>query len=272
MANFVPKLAGSAIGVGLFGSAIAASLYNVDPGHRAIIFDRLRGVQQYVKDEGSHFRIPFIQIPYYFDVRTKPRLIPNQKTGTKDLQTVSISLRILSRPIVEHLPEIYQTLGMDFDERVLPSIANEILKSVVAQYNADELLTLREKVSGQIKEQLIERAEEFHMVLDDVAITQLSYSKEFARAVEQKQVQQQEAERAKFVVAKTEQEKEAAVIIASGESEAARLISEAIDEAGPGLIDIRRIEAAKDIAHTLAHGQNVTYLPSGGNMLYAIGT
>merc|ERR1719420_512045 len=110
------------------------------------------------------------------------------------------------------LPNVYQKLGMDYDERVLPSIANEILKSVVAQYNVYQLLTMREKVSEQIKEQLIERAEEFHMILDDVAITQLSYSKEFARAVEQKQVQQQEAERAKFVVAKTEQEKKSAII------------------------------------------------------------
>merc|ERR1712156_99234 len=192
--------------------------------------------------------------------------------GTKDLQTVSISLRILFRPVVEMLPNVYQKLGLDYDERVLPSITNEILKSVVAQYDADQLLTMRERVSEQIKEQLTERAQDFHIILEDVAITQLSYSKEFARAVEQKQVQQQLAERSKFVVMKTEQQKRSAVIRAQGESEAAKLFSDAIEESGAGLIDIRRIEAAKEIAETLCHGQNITYLPGQGNMLYAIST
>lgn len=58
-------------------------------------------------------------------------------TGTRDMQTVELSLRILYRPVEEKLPEILNNLGIDYDERVLPSIGNEVLKSVVAQYNAD---------------------------------------------------------------------------------------------------------------------------------------
>ena len=54
---------------------------------------------------------------------------------------VSITLRVLSRPDVEHLPKIYQNLGLDYDERVLPSIGNEVLKSIVAQFDAAELIT-----------------------------------------------------------------------------------------------------------------------------------
>jgi regulator of protease activity HflC (stomatin/prohibitin superfamily) len=60
---------------------------------------------------------------------------------------VSITLRVLSRPDVEHLPRIYQSLGMDYDERVLPSIGNEVLKAIVAQFDAAELITQREVVS-----------------------------------------------------------------------------------------------------------------------------
>ena len=59
---------------------------------------------------------------------------------------VTITLRVMSRPDVQHLPRIYQTLGLDYDERVLPSIGNEVLKSIVAQFDAAELITQREVV------------------------------------------------------------------------------------------------------------------------------
>lgn len=71
-------------------------------------------------------------------------------TGSKDMQMVSITLRVLSRPDVDHLSKIYQSLGLDYDERVLPSIGNEVLKSIVAQFDAAELITQREVVSQYI--------------------------------------------------------------------------------------------------------------------------
>jgi len=65
------------------------------------------------------------------------------------MQMVSITLRVLSRPDVDHLSKIYQSLGLDYDERVLPSIGNEVLKSIVAQFDAAELITQREVVSTE---------------------------------------------------------------------------------------------------------------------------
>merc|ERR1740117_222585 len=98
-------------------------------------------------------------------------------------------------------------------------------------------------------------------------MTHLTYGKEFANAIEQKQVAEQEAERQKFVVMRAEQERQATVIRSEGEAEAATMISEALKDHGMGLIEVRRIDAAKDIAESLSKSPNVMYLPSGQSML-----
>lgn len=117
----------------------------VEGGHRAVLFDRVRGILPITVNEGTHFLIPWWQRAIIFDVRTKPRNIPTT-TGSKDMQMVSLTLRVLHRPDYEKLPIIYQSLGEDYDERVLPSIGNEVLKAIVAQFDASELITQRELV------------------------------------------------------------------------------------------------------------------------------
>ncbi|KAF7692355.1 hypothetical protein HF521_009965 [Silurus meridionalis] len=203
------------IGAGALAYGVKEATYTVEGGQRAIIFNRIGGIQMdTVLSEGLHFRIPWIQYPIIYDIRAKPRKI-SSLTGSKDLQMVNIAL--------PHHPE---GSGVFADQ-----------------------------------EELFERAKDFNIILDDVAITELSFSREYTAAVEAKQVAQQEAQRAQFYVEKAKQDQRQKVIQAEGEAQAAKLLGEAVTK-NPGYLKLRRIRAAQNIAKTVATSQNRVYLNS----------
>ena len=118
--------------------------------------------------------------------------------------------------------------------------------------------------------ELATRATQFGIILDDISITHLTFGREYSQAVELKQVAQQEAEKARFLVENAEQIKKANIINAEGDTEAAELIAAAIGQGGEGLVELRRIETAEEIATQMANSRNVVYLPQGQQTLLAL--
>jgi len=93
VANGLNKFWKIALGAGAVGGAIQSALFDVHVGHRVVMYHRFHGVEDAIHEEGTHLLIPWIQTPHYYDIRIMPRQIETQ-TGTKDLQTVKITLRV----------------------------------------------------------------------------------------------------------------------------------------------------------------------------------
>ncbi len=96
----------------------------------------------------------------------------------------------------------------------------------MAKFNASQLITQRQQVSLLVRKELTDRARDFNIILDDVAITELTFGKEYTAAVEAKQVAQQEAQRAQFVVEKAKQERQQKIVQAEGEAASVQLVKQ----------------------------------------------
>ncbi|CAF1375619.1 unnamed protein product, partial [Rotaria sordida] len=239
------------IGLAIAGGVINSMLYNVDDGHRAVIFDCFQGVKLGVIEEGTHFMISWLHRPIIFDIRTRPR-------------------SILS---------ITEIKGIKARRKQSTSGESFKICCTKSQFDAIELITQRTLISQRNSELLTERAAQFGLLLDDISIirydkkesrTHLSFRPEFTSAVELKQVAQQDVGKQRFLVEKTEQSRRANVIAAEGDTRAADLIGKVLDEAGDGLIELRRIEAAEGTANQLSKSRNRVYLPHGPQILLNI--
>lgn len=135
--------------------------------------------------------------------------------------------------------------------------------------DADQLLKSRETISKEIRAGLFGRAQEFNVKVEDVSFMHLGFSPEYARAIEKKAVQQQLAEMQKFIVLRDEELKNAQIIRSEAEAEAAKLINQAVKTYGATQIEIKKLEAAVNIAGLLGKNPNVSFVPSNisGNLL-----
>lgn len=191
--------------------------------------------------EGIHFKIPFVQSVTKFDIKTL-KYETEATSASSDLQTVNAKLAINYHLEAAKVPEIYQTIGVDYETRVIAPFEQEIIKAVTAKFTAEELITKREAVRDEIKSTLKDRLAPRGIIVEELSITNFDFSKSFNDAIEAKVTAEQSALAAKNKLEQIKYEAEQKVASAKAEAEALSLQK---NEITPDLIRLRQIEVQK---------------------------
>lgn len=224
----------------LLSLAIASTFFVViGPGERGVVM-QFGKVQPAVLAEGLHVVLPLRDTVQKLSVRVQNQEI-SAEASSRDLQNVfaDVALNWHIVPSTAHL--IFQEIGDEptIVSRIINPAVEEVLKAVMAQYTAEEIITKRGEVKAGVDAALTERLANYHIQVDDISLVHVHFSKRFSDAVEAKQIAEQEAKQAEFIALKAVREAEARVNLARGEAEAQRLIQATLT---PDLLHKQTIE------------------------------
>lgn len=210
----------------------------VGAGERGVV-QNFGAVQDVVLNEGIHFKIPVVQTVEMMDVRIQKE-VTDAAASSSDLQDVALSVALNFHIIPSNANLVYQTIGVEFKERIIDPAIQEVMKAVSARYTAEELITKRPAVSSEIQTALTQRLLESHISVDAFSIISFSFSQTFTDAIEAKQTAEQNALKAKRDLDRIKVEAQQTIAAATAEAEALRLQKMNIS---PDLIELRKIEA-----------------------------
>lgn len=212
----------------------------IGAGQRGVVFNNASGVEDRILGEGTHFRVPFLQSVTSISVRTQKTDV-KAEAASKDLQTVDTDVVVNWHLDSSKVNKIYQQIGNETTvvDRIIVPAVNEVVKAATAQKTASEVLAKRAELKSDVDRLLSERLAKFNVILEDVSIVNVSFSPEFNRAIEQKQVAQQEAERAVFRAQEASASAQSTINLARGEAEANRLKQQSLSAE---LLQLRAIE------------------------------
>lgn len=246
---------GIAVLVTLFGSFTL-----VGAGERGVLLT-LGKVEDKILTEGFNLKIPFIQSVKKLDVKTKKEEV-DASAASKDLQTVTarIALNYHLRP--DTVNKLWQTVGRDYNERIIAPSIQEAVKSATAKYTAEELITKRPNVKEDIKNILLERLQEENIIVDEFSIIDFNFSKSFNDAIEAKVTAEQNALAAKNKLEQIKYEAEQRIVTAKGEAEAIKIQAEAIQtQGGAAYVQLKALEKWNGILPTyMMGGQSVPFI------------
>ncbi len=210
----------------------------IGAGERGVVLN-FGAVQENVLGEGLHLRIPIMQKVARMDVKVQ-KAETDAAAASADLQDVSSKVALNYHIIPDKANIVYQTIGVEFKERIIDPAILEVVKAVTAKYSAEELITKRPAVSEAMRATLAERLLAHNIAVDAFSIVTFSFSKIFTEAIESKQTAEQLALKAKRDLDRIRIEAEQKITAAKAEAESLRLQRANISS---DLIELRKVEA-----------------------------
>ncbi len=223
------------LGIAIISKAFAI----VNPGERGVVM-RFGKVQNVILDEGIHPIMPIMTSVKKLNVRVQKTDIESE-AGTKDLQIITAAVTLNWHINHSQVNKIYQQLG---DEKqivntiILPAMS-EVLKAATPKKTAEQILKERDNLKTEIDNNIKTRLSKYGLQVDDTSLVNISFSPEFTKAIEAKQIAEQQALQAGYVAEKAKKDAEAQVNRAKGEAEAQKLLRENIT---PQLLQKQAIE------------------------------
>ena len=219
---------GSAILSCILSVITLGSVYMTPVGHVGVVTQF--GDVKYQVRQGIHMKAPLgIQSVYNFDTRVQKDDVKTEG-ASKDLQIVKMEVVANWHITPNKVMDTFQKVGTKNDvvRKIIAPAINEVIKASSAKYTAEEIITKRPKLKQDIDLKLSKRLRDYGVTLDDVSLVNIDFSPEFNKAIEEKQVAEQEAQKAQFIAEKAKKEAEAIVNKAKGEAEAQRLQQESL--------------------------------------------
>ncbi|MBD2042439.1 prohibitin family protein [Microcoleus sp. FACHB-672] len=195
----------------------------VNPGERGVVM-QFGKVLPNVLDEGIHPIVPVVNTVKTISVKVQKSDVQSE-ASSKDLQDVKTLAAVNWHIDPKRVNEVYQRIGDENEllNRIIAPAVSEVVKASTARKTAEEIITQRTELKQEIDTTLKERLAAYGILVDDVSLVDISFSPEFAKAIESKQIAEQEAKRADFTALRAEKEAQAEVNRARGQAEAQRL-------------------------------------------------
>ena len=158
--------------------------------------------------EGINFKVPFIEKITKINIKVQKSEM-DIESSTKDLQIVQTKVAVNYRIDPTKAPSLYRQVGNGYEETILNPAIKESIKSAIAQYNAEEITVNRGEVSQSCLKAIQEKVEKYGIIIEDFNLTDFSFSEEYTKAIEDKQVAEQNLEKSKLEAEKKLVEAEA---------------------------------------------------------------